>query len=129
MSPIWIRTLVLVCIFGAVMLAAETALRAMASARTEGKAINLRLSLIARGRSTIETLNILRRSGSTVPQGLPPLLDKLAHKFERMLMQAQLTIPTGQLMLFVFLAPLAIFFGLFLLMSGAASGAPFAHST
>ena len=117
MSPIWIRTLVLVCIFGAVVLAAETALRAMASARTEGKAINLRLSLIARGRSTIETLNILRRSGSTVPQGLPPLLDKLAHKFERMLMQAQLTIPTGQLMLFVFLAPLAIFFGLFLLMS------------
>ena len=53
MSPIGIRTLVLVCIFGAVVLAAETALRAMASARTEGKAINLRLSLIARGRSTI----------------------------------------------------------------------------
>jgi tight adherence protein B len=62
-------------------------------------------------------LNILRRSGSSVPEGLPPLLDKLARRFERMLMQAQLTIPTGRLMLFVFLAPLAIFFGLFLLMS------------
>ena len=117
MSPIWIRTLVLVCIFGAVALAAETLLRAYADARTEGKAINLRLSLIARGRSIGETLNILRRSGSSVPEGLPPLLDKLARRFERMLMQAQMTIPTGRLMLFVFLAPLAIFFGLFLLMS------------
>ena len=117
MSPIWIRTLVLVCIFGAVALAAETLLRAYAGARAEGQAINLRLSLIARGRSIGETLNILRRSGSSVPEGLPPLLDKLARRFERMLMQAQLTIPTGRLMLFVFLAPLAIFFGLFLLMS------------
>jgi tight adherence protein B len=117
MSPMWIRTLVLVCIFGAVVLAAETALRAFASARTEGRAINLRLSLIARGRSTAEALSILRRSGSSVPQGLPPMLDRLAHKFERMLMQAQLTIPTGRLMLIVFMAPLAVFFGLMLLMS------------
>ncbi len=117
MSPIWIRTLVLVCVFGAVVLAAETALRAFASSRLEGKAINLRLSLIARGRTTGETLNILRRSGSSVPQGLPPLLDGIAHRFERMLMQAQLTIPTGRLMLFVCIAPLAIFFALLLLMS------------
>ena len=117
MSPIWIRTLILVCVFGAVMLAAETALRAFAGSRAEGKAINLRLSLIARGRSIGETLSILRRSGSSVPEGLPPLLNKLAHKFERMLMQAQMTIPTGRLMLVILLAPLAIFFGLFLLMS------------
>jgi tight adherence protein B len=117
MSPIWIRTLILVCVFGAVVLAAETALRAFAGSRAEGKAINMRLSLIARGRSVGETLNILRRSASTVPEGLPPLLDKLAHKFERMLMQAQMTIPTGRLLLFILLAPLAIFFSLFLLMS------------
>lgn len=117
MSPIWIRTLVLVCIFGAVVLAAETALRAFASARAEGRAINLRLTLIARGRTTGETLNILRRSDSSMPQGLPPMLNAMAQRFERMLMQAQLTIPTGRLMLFVFLAPLAIFFLMLLLMS------------
>jgi tight adherence protein B len=117
MSPIWIRTFVLVCIFFAVVLAAESALRALASSRAEGKAINLRLNLIARGKSTAEALNILRRTGSSIPKGLPPILDRLAHKFERMLMQAQLTIPTGRLMLIVFLAPLAIFFGLMLLMS------------
>ncbi len=102
MNPIWIRTLVLVCIFGAVVLAAETLIGACASARSEGRAINLRLSLIGRGRTHGETMNILRRAASTVPQGLPPLLDRMARRFERMLMQAQLTIPTGRLMLFVF---------------------------
>jgi tight adherence protein B len=117
MNPIWIRTLALVCLFGAVVLAAETLLRALAASRAEGKAINMRLSLIGRGRSVGETLNILRRTMSTVPHGLPPFLDKLARQFERMLMQAQLTIPTGRLMLLMCLAPLAIFFGLLLLMS------------
>jgi tight adherence protein B len=34
-----------------------------------------------------------------------------------MLMQAQLRIPTGRLMLFVFIAPFAVFFGLLILMS------------
>ena len=117
MNPVWIRTLVLVCIFGAVVLAAETLLGAFASARTEGRAINLRLSLIGSGRTTRETMNILRRAASTVPKGLPAPLHEIALRFERMLMQAQLRIPTGPLMLFVFLAPFAIFFGLLLLMS------------
>jgi tight adherence protein B len=117
MNPIWIRTLVLVCTFGAVVLAAEALLRAYATSRAEGRAINLRLSLIGRGRTTSETMNILRRTVSSIPQGLPPMLDKLAREFERMLTQAQLTIPTGRLMLFIFIAPLAIFFGLLLLMS------------
>ena len=117
MSPIWIRALVLICTFGAVVLVAETLIRAYASTRTEGRAINLRLSLIGRGRTTSETMNLLRRTASSVPQGLPPFLDRIAHNFERLLMRAQLTIPTGQLMLAVLIAPLAIFFGLLVLMS------------
>jgi tight adherence protein B len=117
MNPVWIRTLILVFIFAAVVLAAETLLRAFGSARVEGRAINLRLSLIARGRTQAEAMNILRRTGSSVPKGLPPALDRIGHKFERMLMQAQLTIPTGRLMLFILVAPFAIFFGLLLLMS------------
>lgn len=117
MNPIWIRTLVLICTFGGVVLAAETLLRTIASSRAQGRAINLRLDLIGRGRSIGETMNILRRSTSSVPKGLPPSLDRLAHKFERMLMQAQLTIPTGRLMLFLFIAPFVIFFGLLLLMA------------
>jgi tight adherence protein B len=73
--------------------------------------------MIGRGRTSGEAMNILRRTASSVPQGLPPFLDRIARKFERMLMQAQLTIPTGRLMLAVFIAPLAIFFGLLVLMS------------
>jgi tight adherence protein B len=117
MNPVWIRALVLVCIFGAVVLMAEALIRAFASARAEGNAINLRLSLIGRGRTSLETMNVLRRAGSSIPKGLPPFLDRMARKFERMLVQAQMTIPTGRLMLFIFVAPLAIFFGLLLLMN------------
>jgi tight adherence protein B len=117
MNPLWLRTLVLVLIFAAAALAAETLLRAYASAKAEGRAINLRLTLIGSGRTHGETMNILRRASSTIPEGLPPALNNIAHRFERMLMQAQLTIPTGRLMLFIFIAPFAIFFGLLLLMS------------
>jgi tight adherence protein B len=117
MNPIWIRALILICVFGAVVVAAETIARWLATNRAEGRAINLRLKLIGRGRNRQEAMNMLRRQGSSVPQGLPPVLDKLGHKFERMLMQAQVTIPTGQLMLGIFIAPVAIFFVLMLLMS------------
>ena len=116
MNPVWIRTLILVCIFGAVVLAGETLLRTYTAARASGRAINLRLTLIGRGRSHGEAMNILRRT-SSVPKGLPPFLNKIALQFERMLMQAQLTIPTGRLMLFILIAPFAVFFLLLMLMS------------
>jgi tight adherence protein B len=117
MNPIWIRALILVCIFGAVALVAETLLRAYAAARAEGRAINLRLTLIGQGRTHGETMNILRRAASTIPHWLPPALKLRAQKFEEMLMRAQLTIPTGRLMLILAIAPFVIFFGLLLLMS------------
>ena len=121
MNPIWIRALALVCIFGAVVLAVEVLARAVASGRAEGRAINLRLSLIGRGASG-ETLSLLRRSASVVPEGLPPMLLGWGHRFERMLMQAQLTIPTGRLMLLILVAPLVVFFGILLTMFGAGIG-------
>ena len=40
MNPIWLRALALVCIFGAVVLAAEVLVRWLASNRAEGRAIN-----------------------------------------------------------------------------------------
>ena len=117
MSPIWIRALVLVCVFGAVALAAETLLRMFTTARLEGRAVNLRLTMIGRGVSLSDTMNMLRRSTTSIPEGLPPFLVKIARRFERMLMQAQLTIPTGRLMLIILLAPVGIFFLLLMLMS------------
>ena len=44
-------------------------------------------------------------------------LERIARRFERMLMQAQVTIPTSRLLLFVLVAPVAIFFSLLLLMA------------
>jgi tight adherence protein B len=117
MNPSWIRALVLVCSFAAVALAVEVLVRFMANSRIEGHAINLRLKMIGRGQGRGETMNMLRRATSSVPEGLPPLIDGVARRFERMLMQAQVTIPTPRLMLFVLLAPVVIFFVLMLLMS------------
>jgi tight adherence protein B len=73
--------------------------------------------MIGSGRTGGEALNLLRRSSSTVPQGLPPALDRLARRFERMLMQGQVTLATSRLMLIILVAPLVVFFGLLLLMS------------
>lgn len=115
MNPAWIRPFILVCVFAAVVLAAEVLVRWFASNRAEGKAINLRLKLIGRGRSQSETMNLLRRTTSALPEGLPPSIERIGRKFERMLMQAQVTIPTPRLMLFVLIAPVAIFFALLLI--------------
>lgn len=117
MNPTWLRALVLVCVFMAAVLAAEVLIRWFAGNRAEGKAINLRLKLIARGQSQSETMNLLRRTNSTVPEWLPRFLLPIAGKFERMLMQAQVTLATGRLMLIVVFAPVAIFFLMLLLMA------------
>ena len=125
MNPVWLRALVLVCTFGAVVLAVEVLIRWYAGNRAGGKAINLRLKMIGRGRTHGETMNLLRRSDSSVPAGLPPVLEKIARKFERVLMQAQLTIPTGRLMLLILVAPVAIFFALLMVMAASNVGIGF----
>ena len=122
MNPTWIRALVLVCIFAAVVLAVEALVAWMASNRTEGRAINLRLKMIGRGQTHGETMNLLRRASSSVPDGLPPVVDRLARKLERMLMQAQVTMGTGRLMLIILIAPIALFFLLVLVMTTSGIG-------
>ena len=117
MNPNWIHPLILVCVFASVVILAETAVRWFAVNRAEGHAINLRLKLIGRGRDRAEAMNLLRRSGSSIPEGLPPSIDRAARKLERMLMQAQVTMATPRLMLALVVAPIAIFFILLLLMS------------
>jgi len=111
MSSTWLRALALVCIFGAVVLAVEALVRFVASRSAEGRAINLRLSMIGRSGSSTEAMRLLRRATSVLPANLPPMLMNAGHKLERMLMQAQLTIPTGRLMLLILIAPLIVFFG------------------
>jgi len=125
MNPIWLRALALVCTFGAVAVLVEVLIRSLVKGRLEGHAINLRLKMIGRGRSHGETMNLLRRAESALPNGLPPFLEQAARKFERMLMQAQLTIPTARLMLIILIAPLVVFFTLLLVILGAGFGMGF----
>jgi tight adherence protein B len=120
MNPAWIRPLLLVCVFGAVVLAVEVLVYSLARSRSQGQAINLRLKMIGKGHSHGETLNLLRRSANgALPEGLPPFVAKVGREFERMLMQAQLTIPTGRLMLAILIAPIALFFALLMFMTFA----------
>jgi tight adherence protein B len=125
MNPIWLRALALVCLFGAVFLVVEMLVRTFAKGRLEGHAINLRLKMIGRGRSHGDTMNLLRRAESALPNGLPPFVERAGRKFERMLMQAQLTIPTPRLMLIVLIAPLALFFILLAVMFATGVGVSF----
>jgi len=122
MNPAWIRALALVCIFGAVALGVEALVRFILSSRAEGNAINLRLKIIGRGGSGAEALTLLRRSSSVLPAGLPPVLTNMGIRFERMLMQAQLTIPTGRLMLLILISPLVVFFGTLIAMLASGIG-------
>jgi len=124
MNDTWIKALLLTCIFGAVLLAIETLVSTMANSRIGSKAVNLRLKMIAQGRGRDETMNLLRRRGSALPTGLPAILQKLGERFEHMLIAAQVTVPTGRLMLAILLAPIAIFFFIILMM--ALVGAPLA---
>lgn len=116
MNEAWLKALILGCTFGAVLLLVEVLVGWMANNRAEGKAINLRLRMIAEGRDREQTMGLLRRRDSALPTGLPPLLERFGHRFERMLVAAQVTVSTGRLMLMILLAPVVIFFGILLVM-------------
>jgi tight adherence protein B len=74
------------------------------------------LKLIAQGRSRDETLGLLRRRSSALPSNLPEGIKRLGERFERMLIKAQVAVPTGRLMLILLIAPIALFFLLLLVM-------------
>ena len=116
MNPAWIHAVVLVCVFGAVVLVAEAGVRWLASNRSEHQAIRWRMKLLGRGGSRGEHA-ALRRTDSSVPEGLPAPIDHFAQRLDRMLMQARMPMQTPRLLLIMLLAPVAIFFGMLLLMS------------
>lgn len=124
MTETWLRALFLACVFGAVLLAVEVIVGSLASKRSHGRAINLRLKMIGQGRRRDETLKLLRRSTSALPTGLPPLIQKFARRMELLLVRAQVTVPTSRLLVGLLLAPLIVFFLILALM--LATGTPVA---
>lgn len=116
MSDSWLKALLLACIFGAVLLAVDALVGSLASNRTTVRAINLRLKLIGSGRTAGQVMNLLRRSQSVTPTWLPPAFQNLAVKFERILIAAQVTMPTPRLMAILLIAPFALLFALLMIL-------------
>jgi tight adherence protein B len=116
MNDSWLKALILGCTFAAVLLLVEVLVGWMASNRVEGRAINLRLRMISEGRDREQTMSLLRRRQSNLSAYLPTFLQSMGQKFERMLVAAQVTMPTGRLMMLILLAPVAIFFAIVVIM-------------
>jgi tight adherence protein B len=122
MSDTWLKAFILAALFGAVLIAVDTIVGWLASSRSEGRAINLRLKLIKQGKTSGEALTLLKRSDSALPEGLPEPLLRIGQRFERMLMTAQVTMATPRLMLILLLAPCVLLFAMLLFM--VATGIP-----
>jgi len=124
MSGVWLRAIVLILVFAAVVFAVERVLSAMVGRRIESRAINQRLDMINRGASRAETMNLLRRRISNVPAGLPEMIARPAIALEKTLMAAGVATSTGRLMLTLLIAPALIFVViiLFMVIGGAALG-------
>ncbi len=124
MSDVWLKAIVLVLIFAAVAFAVERVVSIFVGRKIQATAINQRLDLINRGVSRGEAMHLLRRRTSDLPDWLPSIVTGLAVKFEKMLMAAGVSIPTGKLMLSLVIAPIALFFAivLFMVIAGVALG-------
>ncbi|HKY80827.1 MAG TPA: type II secretion system F family protein [Sphingobium sp.] len=125
MSSVWLKAIVLILIFSAVVFAVERILSAIVGKRLQTQAINQRLDMINRGMARADAMQLLRRQLSVLPENLPGLLVRPAMAFEKMLMAAGVAIPTGRLMLMLLVAPLVIFLLILTIMvvTGAALGA------
>ena len=124
MSDVWLKAIILILIFAAVVFAVERMVSVYVGRRMQTTAINQRLDLINRGVSRGEAMQLLRRSTSDLPNWLPSFVRGVAVKFEKMLMAAGVSIPTGKLMMSLLIAPIALFFAiiLFMLATGVALG-------
>jgi tight adherence protein B len=117
MNPLWLRAIVLICVFGAVALGVETLVRWIVSRHAEGRAINFRLQMISAGRTAAHTTTILRRAASAIPTSLPPFAANAAQKLETILIRSQVQFPIERLLMIIVVAPLVLFFLVLLLMS------------
>lgn len=124
MNEVWLRALVLILVFAAVVFAVERIVSVVVGRRMQTQAINQRLDLISRGVSRGQAMQLLRRQASTLPEILPEFIAGPAIRFEKMLMAAGVSIPTGRLMAILIGAPIAIFLAviLYIVATGGALG-------
>jgi tight adherence protein B len=116
MNDTWLRALVLVIVFAAVVFLVERIVGVFVGRQLETRAINQRLELIGRGVPRGEAMQLLRRRASNLPEGLPDIIAGPAIAFEKTLMAAGVGMPTGRLMLTLLLAPVLLFLTILLFM-------------
>lgn len=125
MNEAWLKALALILIFAAVVFVVERIVSVYVGRRLETQAINQRLDLISRGVGRAQAMQLLRRQASILPEGLPEIIAGPAIRFEKMLMAAGVSVPTGRLMAILIATPIIIFVAIILLVvaSGGALGA------
>jgi tight adherence protein B len=94
-----IRLLVLVLIFATVILAVEGVVNWVRRSRSEGRAINERLTMIGRGYDRGQIRTTLRRERPGSGLELPGLLGKIVRSIDRMTVGARLHIAADRLLL------------------------------
>ena len=112
MSDLWIRPLVLILLFAAILLVVERVVGAAIIRRATGRAVNMRLDAIAKGATRAETLGLLRRDVGNLSDTLPPLLAGPAVRLDKMLAMAGTSVRTSRLLAALVIAPLLLFAGL-----------------
>ena len=117
MSETWLKAIVLILVFAAVVFLVERITSAMVGRRLQTQAINQRLDLISRGTSRAQAMQLLRRRATDLPEGLPGFIARPAMRFEKTLMAAGVAIPTGRLMLILLATPVILFGAIIMFMA------------
>lgn len=124
MNAVWLKALALILIFAAVVFLVERMVSVFVGRRMESQAINQRLALISRGVGRAQAMQLLRRQATMIPESLPEFIAAPAIRFEKMLMAAGVSVPTGRLMAILLATPIIIFVAIVLIVvaSGGALG-------
>ena len=124
MNETWLKALALILVFAAVVFLVERIASVMVGQRLKTQAINQRLDLISRGIGRGQVMQLLRRQATMFPEGLPGIISGPAMRFEKMLMAAGVSVPTGRLFAILVATPIIILVGIVLIMvaTGSALG-------
>ena len=122
MNEVWLKPLALILIFSAVVFVVERIVSEMVGRKLQTQAINQRLDLISRGVSRGQAMQLLRRKASIFPERLPEFFAAPAIRFEKMLMAAGISVPTGRLFAILIATPVVIFLTIVLVLMATGGG-------
>lgn len=125
MNETWLKALALILVFAAVVFFVERIASVMVGRRLQTQAINQRLDLISRGIGRGQVMQLLRRQATMFPEGLPGIIAGPAMRFEKMLMAAGVSVPTGRLFAFLVATPIIILVAIVLIVVGTGGALSF----